>query len=92
MIRRCLQCFREFSPKKSHFHTCPGCWTPDLARPSNRAEQLERENVRLRAFVNPAFVRNLVQLGHPDRHGGSALATEVTSALLEIRGALCQTR
>lgn len=30
-------------------------------------------------------VRQLLQLAHPDRHGGSALANEITTWLLEIK-------
>jgi hypothetical protein len=55
---------------------------------------LTAENVRLRdqleqrsasPFIDPGFLRRLLQLVHPDRHEGSPLATEVTRELLALR-------
>jgi hypothetical protein len=40
--------------------------------------------------IDKTRVRQLLQLVHPDRHGGSALATEVTTWLLEIRKGIAQ--
>ena len=37
------------------------------------------------ATIDAERVRQLLQLAHPDKHGGSALATSVTAWLLEIR-------
>ena len=97
MMRRCLKCFRTFSPRKNFYHTCPNCWTPaaEATAPAglvHRVEQLERENGQLRKFASEKFIRSLLQLAHPDRHGDSALACEVTRTLLEMRGVLCETR
>ena len=93
MMRRCLRCFREFYLHKPHFHTCPICWRPEPAFGlQQRVVQLERENGQLRKFASEKFIRSLLQLAHPDRHGGSALAGEITRTLLEMRGVLCETR
>lgn len=35
--------------------------------------------------IDAERVRMLLQLAHPDKHGGSALATSVTAWLLELR-------
>ncbi|MEO6269838.1 MAG: hypothetical protein ABIP08_06005 [Lautropia sp.] len=35
--------------------------------------------------LDAALIRQLLQLTHPDKHGGSKLATKVTARLLDLR-------
>jgi hypothetical protein len=37
------------------------------------------------AAMDPHFIRQLLQLCHPDKHAGSVLANEVTQSLLKMR-------
>lgn len=63
---------------------------------AQRVHTLEAENRSLRSALAAAeqralkpfdarAVRFLLQLAHPDRHGNSPIANEVTRALLELR-------
>lgn len=49
--------------------------------------QLKAEIERLRATpaLDPLTMRKLLQLCHPDKHGGSATANDVTAWLLTMR-------
>lgn len=59
---------------------CLPCW---------RAMRTQREAAPVPAVtatpIEPARVRQLIQLCHPDRHGGSPLAHDVTAWLLGLR-------
>ena len=55
-------------------------------------ERLRLENERLRSLadrpkiaLDAMTIRQLLQVCHPDKNGGSALATEVTKKLLQMR-------
>ena len=63
---------------------CVACWL--LAR--KRTPKPARDPL-LDEFE--ANLHALIQLSHPDRHGGSALATRVTSWLLQARERLSET-
>lgn len=47
--------------------------------------RIEVSRLRGRSALDAATLRRLLQLCHPDRHGGSALATETTAWLLDQR-------
>jgi hypothetical protein len=59
----------------------------DQIEPAPQGARRQRRRFRFKvspsgpATLDRAFVRKLVQLTHPDRHDGSALATEVTATL-----------
>jgi hypothetical protein len=48
--------------------------------------RLQRERPKTVADFDPAFIRQLLMLTHPDRHGNSDLANADTRKLLEMRG------
>ena len=103
MMRACRRCGQAFQPVRPHFHSCWRCWRADqLSAPADAAsavlrenERLRRENEHLRSLADQpklgldvATLRALVQLSHPDRHGGSPLAVRITQKLLQLRAAL----
>lgn len=94
--RRCLDCWRR--SKTTEKASTPDPYASGYA--AGRAEGLaERMAAHQRGFeagrahgraeavgaVDKTRVRQLLQLVHPDRHGGSALANEVTVWLLALR-------
>ena len=79
--RYCSYCFKEMKRKQE-------------AEKDERIEQLEYENrlLRMQQTVRPVNgalpserVRELLSLCHPDKHGGSPLATKVTQWLLTLK-------
>ena len=104
MIRLCRGCGQAFIPKRAFYHSCFGCWreaqlTQSMpadfdARRENERLRLENERLRVMAeqpkvALDAMTIRQILQLCHPDRNGGSALATTVTQKLLKMRaGAL----
>ena len=100
MTRYCRGCGRAFVPARAFYHSCFSCWREaqlTQAMPADSAgrrenERLRRENERLRvladqphAGLDAVTIRQLLQVCHPDKNGGSALATEVTQKLLRMR-------
>lgn len=60
----------------------------DAARARARQLETELHNTRLTTrttSIEPAMLKRLIQLCHPDRHGGSQAAHTATSWLLEQR-------
>lgn len=52
---------------------------------ANAIQEIERlRNVR--STFTKDEIRTLIRLCHPDRHGGSASATDMTAKLLSLRG------
>jgi hypothetical protein len=82
---RCISCGTRF-PRRADEHwktRCYRCW---LA-----TKQLEKAPPLPGALAElPQRVRALLQLAHPDRHGGSQLANEITQWLLRVRRELQQ--
>lgn len=61
----------------------------ELERECDRLEDALYEVRRISASnIDLAFCRLLLQLVHPDRHGGSQAANEATRRLLELRNKL----
>ena len=85
---------REFFATEDWKRLCLNCWNAnkrregrhdiDLAR---RVRELEQELAAMRSggIFDIEFIRLLLQLTHPDRHGGSRAATEATRRLLEMK-------
>lgn len=101
--RRCRSCGWTLPrTAAAHHRLCSTCWE-EQAQQSDRTLRREvaylREEVeRLRALVPAGTsspptmdadrIRRLLMLCHPDKHGGSALATEVTQWLLAEKARL----
>jgi hypothetical protein len=95
----CTVCGAGFLRDQPWKSKCSPCWRASKGRPTEldrlraRIVGLEVENaaLQLRLEVRPAptipaeMLRRLVQLCHPDRHGGSAAATAATAWLLDQR-------
>ena len=95
--RSCRQCGQTFSPAKSFHHSCWNCWRAEHGdqnsdgpaetlrlRQENEALRLRLAQPRLPA-LDPAAIRWLITLVHPDRHQNSRRANEVTATLLQMR-------
>ena len=92
MTRSCIACFTRLQAGEPAYKTlCRDCF---VAAKRRQEQELREEVERLRsavgrqrpaASIDPDMLRRLPQLCHPDRHGGSALATGVTAWLLSQR-------
>jgi hypothetical protein len=95
----CTDCGKSFyvAPEHSWKSVCRFCYKHEL-RASDEVARLAAENARLRRDLEAARLgkrmplgfdrarwRQLVQLAHPDRHKGSAAATDATRWLLTVR-------
>lgn len=76
----CLDCWRSSKAKTHDSATCLLCYQRGLV-----AGRAHRSNA---PALDPARIRELLQLAHPDKHAGSPLATRVTSWLLSQRAAV----
>ena len=77
-------------------HRCLPCWraskTPAVARDvwygrgflAGKAHETAMAEPAPPA-IDPAMIRKLLQLAHPDKHGGSDLAVKTTQWLLQCR-------
>jgi len=77
----CVECgatFRRAEEQRWKLR-CIGCWQ---RRKSSRAPRFQVDPLRVELADN---LRPLLSLCHPDRHGGSMLATRTTQWLLSIR-------
>lgn len=85
---RCLPCWRKSKGRPP----------PDDESPAQLRYELHEaliENLRLQAQLRearrpipPGVLKRLLSLAHPDRHGGSRIATETTTWLLLQREAV----
>jgi hypothetical protein len=85
---KCPVCGNGFRLKHGYERMCAPCWFRlKRRRDANEAPRFDaRPDPRLPELKEwRDMVRKLLQLAHPDRHGGSPLATAVTSWLLEQR-------
>jgi len=76
----CPTCGRSYFKDKHWKRACASCYfawkgTLSVEAPANPP-------------IDATMVRRLLQLCHPDRHGGSEAATVATQFLLELRGKL----
>ena len=75
----CMDCWRASNGKSSRHEsaTCASCY--ELGKQAG--------TTIVAPTLDKARIRELLQLAHPDKHGGSALAARVTNWLLEQRSA-----
>lgn len=90
--RHCAACRTRLPAHGPDWKTlCSPCFVESKKR--ERAElldllaELREENARLRErpALDPAMLRTLLQLCHPDKHGGSLAAHKATQYLLALR-------
>ena len=77
----CRRCYAkkkkaEESAGKSHNNDYERLWKEALARLNQQSQQ---------SGINDDLLKRLIMLCHPDKHGGSAIAEDVTKQLLSIR-------
>ncbi|MGH8592791.1 MAG: hypothetical protein ACREV3_02720 [Gammaproteobacteria bacterium] len=99
--KRCHACGCLFQPRAGWEWLCYPCWRlrRDLdlehqnARLRQRLREMEREAMRRATYSEhdlSAELRDqlprLIHLVHPDKHGNSAAANEMTAWLLSLRG------
>ena len=96
----CKQCGDTFwrEDNETWKRLCLGCWLERKRQEDGREAELQQEIEQLRASLASArraaasagpsldrrFLKRIVSLTHPDKHGGSEAATEVTQQLLAI--------
>ena len=93
MSRRCATCATALPAETPGWATrCRPCFAAgkraELDALFNENASLRAENARLRVAagqIEPTMFRRLVQLCHPDRHGGSQAANDATIWLLAQR-------
>lgn len=84
----CAMCARPFlrEPDATWKRFCVDCWrlTRSIA---GRAAGPTRTSAPAASPIDPAMLRRLLQLCHPDRHDGSATSVAATQYLLQLRNA-----
>ena len=77
---------------------CLDCWLEKKRKEDGREAELQQEIEQLRVSLANArreaasarplldrrFIKRIISLTHPDKHGGSETATEITQQLLAI--------
>lgn len=100
-MKQCTHCGKWFEPKYENLKLCLSCYRKrERALEAIDGIEAERDALReqlLRELAKPLTtapqpipedkLRLLIQLAHPDKHGGSRAATEITSWLLSLRRA-----
>jgi hypothetical protein len=83
MLSACHECGQHFPRKadESWKRLCLPCWRKSKGISAAATAPAS-------PALDPTRIRQLLQLTHPDRHGGSSLANEVTAWLLDLRRAL----
>lgn len=97
---KCPRCKLRFVSNHPSHRICLPCWKRERDYDLTRADHalMDLQYVLLefeaelagwsrqgRAALSQDRIRDLIQLCHPDRHGGSEKANETTKWLLEIR-------
>ena len=96
----CKQCGDTFwrEDNEAWKRLCLGCWLERKRQEDGREAELQQEIEQLRARLANArrevasaqpvldrkFIKRIVSLTHPDKHGNSKVATEITQQLLAI--------
>lgn len=99
--RRCLNCFKRHAAERDSGiavaqRTSAQQWQEVAAQAKANLEaaleankqlrhELEKERGRPLTAIDKTRLRQLIQLCHPDKHGGSPLASEVTQWLNKLR-------
>lgn len=96
-MKKCNHCGQTFAPRFPAAKLCTRCWRK-REQALSEYDQMIQENARLAdeierlrryprglSRVPDDLLPKLIRLCHPDRHGGSKAANEVTSWLLEQR-------
>ncbi|MBU2801691.1 J domain-containing protein [Acidithiobacillus caldus] len=96
MIHVCIRCELKYTSDYPRAGLCPRCWAEEnqinlgkLARglidmvEMLEADLVECQRAAARAGLSPDLKKRLLMLAHPDKHGGSPLATRVFQ---ELRG------
>lgn len=97
MSHYCERCCASIFNLPSYARLCKPCYAAtkkaELQALQDEVLELRAEVLHLRgqtavvapAVVEPTMLRRLLQLCHPDKHGGSTMAGEVTAWLLSLR-------
>lgn len=90
-FRACRSCGTSLLGSPAHHRVCKACYArarreQDIQAAYARGFQAGRLVAPALPRLEPTRLRQLLQLCHPDRHGGSRAATEATQWLLEQRG------
>ncbi len=81
----CPVCHNTFYRDEDWKTLCLDCWKESRGLPNHRSRQSYVDPNPLAVVVDDTMLRRLIHLCHPDKHGNSDAAKEVTQWLLEIR-------
>lgn len=93
--RRCRACDVPLGNVPAYYRLCPSCYaTAKRIEHDELVEEIAVLRARVHAMeaapsatIDPTMLKRLLQLCHPDRHGGSEAATTATKFLLAQRNA-----
>lgn len=86
---RCIDCFKK--SKRADSTTADSYWISRATAAELRADSLERQLSQRTSGLDRELagrIRQLLQYCHPDKHGGSQGATQVTQWLNDLKGRL----
>jgi hypothetical protein len=78
-MKFCNQCHQPFFANEPWKKLCIDCW--------KRSRNIQPKATPGLA-IEPELLKKLIYLAHPDKHGQSALSTEVSKALLTLKKGL----
>lgn len=83
----CLPCFKETRRAEASYFALWQRATADADRLTEKLETLERQLAQPSALERELREQlpRLIQLAHPDRHGGSEASTRATTWLLSVK-------
>jgi hypothetical protein len=99
-IAMCTACGEQFDRDEPWKKICLDCWIANKKREEKSAKKQQRRNTSdfgsqrqhqtppvqpATLSIDPVILRRLIQLCHPDKHGNSTVATEITCWLLKLR-------
>ena len=89
--RRCRACYAALHFEPEWKTLCKSCYAASKKREQAQLQaevaglRAELAVLRQRQGIEPAMVRTLLQLCHPDKHGDSPAATRATQFLLTLK-------
>lgn len=95
---RCVPCFKKHKAAQSEYGFQPNRWKIQAEQLAKQVEVLQIEISLLnQRRLQPSWIeselkerlRALIQYCHPDKHGGSSGATQLTQWLNEVRMRIC---